>query len=103
MSLSGESTPILLRLLQDAAEQQLEAFALLSEMSVVRQCEVEETLPECVAVSGAQSSAEPQASCQASSPPGMSDAPVVSGDVSTPVNGDHPETTAAAQLQVMTT
>ncbi|XP_075896489.1 uncharacterized protein LOC142897795 [Nelusetta ayraudi] len=97
--ISAEGAPVLLQLLRDAAEQQLAVFASLSEMSVVGQCEVEETSPQSVAVSGAPLPAEPQASCQASSPTGMSDAPVISGGVSTPVNANHPETTASVQLQ----
>lgn len=95
--------PIMLQILLDAAEQQLAVSASLSEMSVVGPCEVQETSSLSVAVSGAPSSAEPQASCQASSPTGMSDTPVVSGDVSRPVNADHPEMTVAIQSQVKTT
>ncbi|XP_075896488.1 uncharacterized protein LOC142897794 [Nelusetta ayraudi] len=87
--LSEDGATILLQLLQDAAEQQLAVCAPLPETSVVGQCDVEETSPPSVAVSGAPLPAEPQASCQA----------VISGGVSTPVNADHPEATVAVQFQ----
>lgn len=89
--------PILLQLLQDAADEHLPVCAPLPETSVVGQSKVEKT--ESLAASGAPSSAEPLASCQASSSTSMSDAPDVSQSVSTPLNAGQPKTTAAAQVK----
>lgn len=97
MHISDDGVPIMLQLLQDATEQQLAVFALLSETSVVGQCEGEKTSPGSVAVTGNPLPAEPQASCKASSSTRTSDAPIVSAEVSMPFNADQPETASSVR------